>query len=98
MRVTDIAGIKPARPVDGNPAIVRTSSAARWMIQAGSVRGGRNDSMPRTPGRIASFREHLVLKDGEVGNACLKMLGALTAIGWYESTESFGFSGGLSPR
>ncbi len=54
--------------------------------------------MPRTPGRIASFREHLVLKDGEVGNACLKMLGALTAIGWYESTESFGFSGGLSPR
>lgn len=34
-----------------------------------------------SPERIAFFREHLVLKGGEVGNACLSMLGALDELG-----------------
>ena len=34
-----------------------------------------------SPERIGFCREHLVVKGGEVGNACLKMLDALKAIG-----------------
>jgi 6,7-dimethyl-8-ribityllumazine synthase len=31
--------------------------------------------------RIAFFRDHLIMKGGEVGNACLKMLAALNRLG-----------------
>jgi 6,7-dimethyl-8-ribityllumazine synthase len=40
-----------------------------------------------SPERLAYFREHLVMKGGEVGRACLKMLSALNSISADPSPE-----------